>query len=192
MKRGSGRTTEDGELWTTATERENDVWSVYAENGLNADKYVILIDLDGPAFPHVRAGQKANRVDSTSIYYTLEVAVNTSAQLFIGVINRIDGTDADICYFAGIPFLSGAQQEDRIISLRGVPSQVKLDCAEGVLGHGITNLKELNVVAVNTGITLDSPEGAGSITPGVGDIILKYDHTAGSSNFAIFVFYHTQ
>lgn len=183
--------TEDGEIWTTVTERENDVFSVYSET-LSADKYICLVDLDGAAFPHIIQGQTPGRIDVTSIYYTLDVAVNTSAAILIGVICRIDGTDADIQYFAAIPFLTGAQQEDRVVSLRAVPSQVKLDIAGCTLQHGITNVKELNVAAVNTGVSLDSPASAASVVPAVGDLILKYDHSAGESTFAIFVFYHTQ
>lgn len=183
--------TEDNEIWTTVTERENDVWSVYTET-LSADKYIVLVDLNGAAFPHIIQGQVPGRIDVTSIYYTLDLAANTSASILYGVICRIDDTDADIAYFASIPFLIGAQQEDRIVSLRAVPSQVKLDLVNCIPQHGITNVMEMNVAAVNTGVPLDSPAGVASVTPAVGDLILKYDHAAGSSTFSTFVFYHTQ
>jgi hypothetical protein len=184
--------TEDGEMWTTVTERENDVFSVYSEAGLNADKYIILVDRDNSAFPHIIQGQSYDRIDVTSIYYTIDLGANTQAQLLIGVVVRIDGVNADIDYFAGIPFQNGATQEDRVVSLRAVPSQVKLDVNGGHLLHGITNLREANVAAVNTGASLDSPAGAGSVNPARGDVIMKYDHTGGSSDLAIFTFYHGQ
>lgn len=185
--------TEDGELWTTETERENDVFAVYSEDGIAATKYIVLVDRNDARWPHVKQSQDTDRIDVTSIYYTIEVSVNASIALLYGVITRIDGTDADISYFTSIPMLSGAQQEDRIVSLRGVPSQVKLDVnGDGTLLHGITNVTESNVAAVNTAITLDSPAGAGTVTPAVGDLILKVLRTAGSANFATFVFYHTQ
>lgn len=180
--------TSDGELRTTETERENDVWSQYS-NTFNSDTYVILISKDNPLFPHKRQGQNGSRIDGTSLYYAIDLAANTTAIIRYGVITRIDGVSADIKYFAGIPFLTGAVKDIKVVSLRGVPSQVKLDFNDaGTLLHGITNNKENNVVAVNTGLTLDSP--AGQITPGLGDVIFKYDHTGGSSTFATFIFYH--
>lgn len=183
--------TDDGEVWTTVTERENDVFAVYSESGIAATKYIVLVDRDNALWPHIRQAQKSARIDITSIYYSVEVSVNASISLLYGVITRIDGTNADITYFTAIPMLSGAAQEDRIISLRGVPSQVKLDTGgSGVLLHGITNVSESNVAGVNTATALDSPAGAGTVYPTVGDVILKFLRTAGSANFSTFVFYH--
>jgi len=184
--------TEDGELWITETERENNVFIVYGQSGLNTDTYIALIDIDNPLFPHRIQGQDTNRIDITNVYLTLDVAANTAAEIRYGLISRIDGTDADIWYFSGLPFVVGAQQEDRTLIFNFPPSQLKADLVGGVLQHGLTNLQETNVAAVNTVTALDSPLGVGTVIPGVGDIIVKYDHTSGSSNFATFVFYHSQ
>jgi hypothetical protein len=182
------RKTDDGEIWATETERENDVWAVY-QNTFSADTYFILIGLNNSNFPHLIQGQPSDRIDLTSIYYSLDVAINTTATILYGVICRIDDTDADIEYFSSIPFVIGATQQDQVVALRAVPSQVKLDLIGCTPQHGITNINERNVAAVNTGLTLDSP--AGAITPGLGDLIVKYDHAAGSALFGTFVFYHT-
>jgi hypothetical protein len=180
--------TSDGELRTTETEREHDVFSQYT-NIFNATEYVILVSKDNPLFPHKRQGQNGGRIDVTSIYYAIDLAANTTATIRYGVITRINGVNADIKYFAGIPFLTGATKDIKVVSLRGVPSQVKLDFNDaGTLLHGITNSKENNVAAVRTGLALDSP--AGSIFPGLGDVILKYEWVGGSSTFATFLFYH--
>jgi len=181
--------TSDGELWTTVTERENDVFAVYSAT-FNSDTYVILVDRDNPLWPHRIQGQGTSRMDITSIYYSLDLGANTQGQLLLGVITRINGANADIDYFAGLPFINGATQEDRVESLRGVPSQVKLDLNGNSMLHGISNLAETNVAAVNTGANLDSPAGAGSVTPARGDLIMKYGHTGGSATVSIFVFYH--
>jgi hypothetical protein len=181
--------TEDGELFTTVTERESDVFSQYSEAAIAATKYIALIDRDNPLFPHVIQGQGTGRVDVTSLYIALDAAVNTSGILNVGVISRIDGTDADIWYMLGVPFLATTTQF--VLSLRGVPSQVKLDTVNGVLQHGITNSQELNVAAVNTATVLDSPLSAASVTPDVGDVIAKLEHVSGGAfNVGMFVFYH--
>jgi hypothetical protein len=184
--------TNDGELWTTVTERENDVFSQYAEASVAASKYVIMVDKDNVAFPHLLQGQGQNRIDVTSIYVALDAAVNTSGTLRIGVIRRIDGTDADIWYIAGIPFLATTTQF--ILSLRGVPSQVKLDIG-GPSGtqllHGITNSEETSIAGVNTVTALDSPAGVATVIPAIGDVIAKLEHVSGGAfNIGLFTFYH--
>lgn len=181
--------TEDGELWTTVTERENDVFSQYSESGIDATKYIILVDKDNVSFPHLLQGQPTNRVDITSLYIALDAAVNTNGILNIGVIRRIDGTNADMWYMLGVPFLATTNQF--ILSLRGVPSQVKLDLNGTQLLHGITNNEEANIAAVNTATLLDSPLGASTVIPGIGDVIVKLTHVSGGAfNVGLFVFYH--
>lgn len=183
------RRTEDGEVWVTSTERENDVFSQYSETAIAATKYIILVDKDNAAFPHKIQGQPENRIDVTSLYVALDAAVNTNGIFSIGVINRIDGINADIWYVMGVPFLATTNQF--VVSLRGVPSQVKLDLVGTQLQHGITNNQETNVAAVNTATTLDSPLGSSTITPAVGDVVAKLTHTSGGAfNIGMFIFYH--
>jgi hypothetical protein len=184
--------TEDGEIWTTVTERENDVFSQYSESGIDATKYIVLIDKDNVSFPHLLQGQDQSRIDITSLYVALDAAVNTNGVLNIGVINRIDGTDADIWYMLGVPFLATTTQF--VLSLRGTPSQVKLDLG-GPTGtqllYGVTNNQEANIAAVNTATLLDSPLGASTIVPAKGDVICKLEHVSGGAfNIGIFAFYH--
>jgi hypothetical protein len=181
--------TEDGEVWTTVTERETDVFSQYSELGVATTKYVIMVDKDNVAFPHRLQNQGIARIDITSVYIALDAATNTGGTLRLGVIRRIDGTDADIWYFAGIPFLATTTQF--ILSLRGVPSQVKLDMNGTQLLHGITNSEETSIAAVNTATALDSPQSAASVFPAVGDVIAKLEHASGGAfNVGIFLFYH--
>lgn len=187
----SQRRTTTGEVWTTEIEREDDVWVFYIDETLAADKYVVLISLSGPVFPHRIQGQPINRIDITSIYLSLDVAVNSKGVLRYGVVSRIDGTDADIWYFTALPFQTGANQQDQTILFRTSPSQLKLDlAANNTLLHGLSNSQELNVAAVNTSLALDSPAGAGSIVPARGDVVLKYEHVSGSTDLATFLFYH--
>jgi hypothetical protein len=181
--------TEDGEIWTTATERENDVFTQYAEIGIAATKYIVMIAKGNVSFPHLLQGQENSRIDITSAYIALDAAVNSKGIIRIGVVRRIDGTDADIWYVTGIPFLATTNQF--IVSLRGVPSQVKLDLAGTQLLHGVTNSEETSVAAVNAVTLLDSPLGASTCIPAVGDVIAKLEYTSGGAfNIGLFLFYH--
>jgi hypothetical protein len=181
--------TEDGEIWTTVTERENDVFAQYSENGIAATKYIILIDKDNVSFPHLLQGQNGNRIDITSMYIALDAAVNTNGVLSIGVINRINDTNADMWYMLGIPFLATTTQF--VLSLRGTPSQVKLGLNGAQLLHGITNNSENDIAAVNAVTLLDSPLGPSTIIPAVGDAICKLEHISGGVfNIGLFAFYH--
>jgi hypothetical protein len=184
--------TEDGELWTTVTERESDVFTQYSESAIAATKYIVLIDKDNVSFPHMLQSQGSARIDITSLYIALDAATNTNGILNIGVIRRIDGTDADMWYMLGVPFLATTTQF--VLPLRGVPSQVKLDLG-GPSGtqllHGITNNEETGIAAVNTATLLGSPLGASSVIPGVGDVICKLEHVSGGAfNIGLFAFYH--
>jgi hypothetical protein len=183
--------TTDGELWVTQTERENDVTVVYQEV-FSSVSYVVLVDLDNFSFPHRIQNQSLGRIDITNVMMMLDVATNTSANVLVGTILRIDGVDADIHYFVDFPFNIGAVAEDQRLHVKFTPSQVKTDIVGGVFQHLLTNLIETNVAAVNTGVTLNSPAGANTVTPAVGDLVLKYDHSAGSANSITTVLYHTQ
>lgn len=184
--------TSDGELWITGIAQEDDVFVVYTEATLNATKYIDLIDLNNALWPHCIQDHGTHCAYISSIHYSLDVGPNSKGCLKYGVITHINATNADICYFLSIPFLTGVNQEDRIVSIRGVPSQIKLDINDvGCLRHGLSNMRE-TVAAVNTGVTLDSPAGKNTITPIKGDVILKYEHSAGSIDFATLLFYHGQ
>lgn len=69
------------------------------------------------------------------------------------------------------------------------PSQLRVDSA---LSQGITNGVETSVSSVNTGTPLPSPNGASSVTAAVGDIIVKYERSAGTANFRVFMTYHAE
>lgn len=47
-----------------------------------------------------------------------------------------------------------------------------------------------DVTAVNTGVSLDSPRGSSTVTPAVGDVIVKFTRTAGIYDAAVSCFYH--
>lgn len=180
--------TSSGELWITEIERESDVFVTFTKD-ISITTYNVLISLQNVLFPHILQKQPQNRIDITSIHYSLDVPANGGGAIKFGVVTRIDDIDADISFFGGIPFFH-ASKTTVVESLKETPSQIKLDFANGILQHGLTNVKESNVSAVNTGALLDSP--AGNINPGLCDVILKLERTAGTTPLNIFMFYHTR
>ncbi len=182
--------TDDNEIWVTSTERENDVWSTYVESGVGATKYVAMVDLDGADWPHIKQGQATNRVDVSLLFLVVDAAINSNGRLKVGVIDRVDGTNGDLCYLVDIPFLATTTQ--LIAELHWTPSQGKMDLGDSGLLHGITNARQTNVAAVNTGLKLDSPAGATTVTPVVGDLVAKLEYVSGGAfNVSLTVFYHT-
>jgi len=177
------RVTSDGEVAVTSTERERNVLVHYQNAAVAATEYSILVDLsDTTGFPHDTTG----RIDISWMKIDIEKsAANVIGEVEIGLITRIDGTDADISYLTGLQFLKGTSTNLSEIT-NYQPSQLKF-----LAGRFITNVTETNVVAVNTGVTLDSANGA--ITPGLGDVIIKQAYTSGGNyDFDIEVMYHSE
>lgn len=180
--------TSGGELWITETERESDVFVTFTKD-ISATTYNVLISLQNALFPHILQKELQNRIDITSIHYALDVPASGGGAIKFGVVTRINEIDADISFFDCIPFFQ-ASKTVLVESLRETPSQVKLDFANGILQHGLTNAKESNVAAVNTGTLLDSP--AGNINPGLCDVILKLEHIEdGTTSLSTRVNYHS-
>ena len=179
--------TEDGEIWITETERENDVGVIYVESTIAASKYVLMIDLNGDDWPHRLQGQAINRADITGAFINIDAAVNGAGRFKLGVITRIDSINADITYFCDFPFIATTTQLS--VVFRGTPLQVKADLSGGILQHILSNSKETAVGALNTVTALSSPNG--NVAPGLGDIVLKLEQSAGNYNIYSFLFYHT-
>jgi len=177
------RVTSDGEVAVTSTERERNNSIHYVNLAIAADEYSILVDLsDTTNFPHDQTG----RIDISLIKIEIEKsATNVIGEVLIGVITRIDGTDADIDYLTGIKFLKAG---DQLIqgNINYAPSQLKF-----AAGRYLTNQTEAAVAAVNTGASLDS--AFGSISPGLGDIVIKQAYTSGGNyDFDIEIMYHSE
>lgn len=177
----------DGELAITETERERNVLARYVETGINSTRYAALIDLsDTTNFKHDQTG----RVDISAISMGVDRSNTATGTVKFGVITRIDGTNADISYFTGLLFTNGTNDlqisRDLILS----PSQLKCGVSGGALTRMVTNDVETAVAAVNTGITLNSPRGTSTVTPAVGDIVIKMENTAGTYGLRCMALYH--
>lgn len=177
---------DDNEILITETERERDTFVAYTVADVSASGYAILIDLsDTTNFPHDRTG----RIDLSAVYISVDRDSTATGRVRVGVITRVDGTNADITYVQGVNF---AKSDERTIlrDRRFSPSQIKLGVTGGVATRVLSSGAETNVAAVNTATPLASPRGAGTVTPAVGDVILNYERTAGSYNLAVSATYH--
>jgi hypothetical protein len=178
--------TSDGELATTVTERERNVLSVYQAATIASNKYAILIDLsDTTNFKHTGTA----RIDLSIL--RIAASRNTfNGVIRVGVITAINGTSASISYFRNA-FYDSSVSNSSYDEVNFSPSQLKCGVSAGTLTRMITNVSETGVTAVNTGLTLDSPRGVNTVTPAVGDIIVKFERTSGSMDFAsIAAFFH--
>jgi hypothetical protein len=186
-KSGNIGITDDDELLVSSSASNQNVRALLSRENISSTAYGILADLsDTTNFPHVSTG----RIDISLLKVVIDPASNSVGSLDVGVITRIDGTDADMVFAAHIPF---GKSPERILSINNYsPSQMKLGVTGGVWLQGVSNVSAANVAAVNTGITLDSPIGTSTVTPAVGDVIVRYFHSAGSAwDGVIAIFYHS-
>lgn len=141
-------------------------------------QYKIMVDLsDRATFPHHFTG----RTELHSVFFFVDKGANTVGQVQLGVITRIDGTDADIVFVQGVSFSSSSDRSfsrDRIYN-----APILLGQSGGNLTRS-AGVKETGITAVNTGGTLQTPFG--TATPAVGDLIVRYTYTSGAA-FSAFV-----
>jgi len=179
---------DQAELFTNTLAANRKTTVSHSATGVAADTYYLMIDLDnsGGAWPH----QHFVSVDVDHITASVNFASGTAtAGLLLGVITRVDGTDADVSYLWSINPGVQSANDGIVTTCNFQPSSVtfKTDGAGNVVG-ALTSIKESAVAAINTGTTLNGPGGA--ITPAVGDVILKADYNADTFDWAMTVVYH--
>lgn len=156
------------------SERDEPAFAAYQAADVAATEYAILVDLsDRVNFPHNDVG----RIDLHSAFFLVQKGSNTVGAIQLGVITRIDGTDADISFVQGVSFNSADARSftrDRLFS-----SPLRLGQSGGKLTRVSSSFAVTNETAVNTGLTLPSAEG--NITPALGDLVIRFVHTSGSA-----------
>jgi hypothetical protein len=181
--------TPDGELASTSTERERNVMVHYQSATISvADVYAVGVDLsDTTNFPHDQTG----RIDLSWIKIEVDKSNNAQGTVSLGVITSIDTASSNITYFTDVPFENNSADALITQDWNLAPSQIKLGVSGGSTTRIISNVTETSVTAVNLATTLDSPNGL--ITPGLGDMVIKFGYTAGTRYSAdVEVMYHAQ
>lgn len=172
-KFGLVTSTGDGLFPYSVSDRDAPQFVSSSVQSSSTTQYKIMVDLsDRATFPHHYTG----RANLHSVFFFIDKGANTAGLVQIGVITRIDGTDADITYVQGVSFSSSS---DRSFSRdRVYDSPLLLGQSGGTLTRA-SGSTETGVTAVNTGTSLDTPYG--TATPALGDIVVKYTHTSGSA-----------
>jgi len=156
---------------------------------LAADTYYLLIDLDnsGGEWPH----QQNTLIDIDHLTASVNFASGTAECILrLGIITRIDGTNADISYLWNRRVGVQNANDGVVVSDNFQPSSLTFYQDTGSVVGAITSVKESAVAAINTGTTLTSP--AGAKTPALGDVILKADYVADTFSFDLTAVYHSE
>lgn len=182
------KVTEDGELAVTSTERERNVYAIVHNDSVgtgNTD--YLLVDLsDTTNFPH----SDTTRIDVSAINIHLAQDSGTpDGEILIGVITRIDGVNSDITWGFVLDFNLPVNTNIRE-NFNYAPSQLKFEVVGGNTTRIISDYSVLNDTTINTGVSMDSPRGSNTVTPAVGDIVLRIVNGAGSMHMFTGIMYH--
>lgn len=184
--RTSFASTPDAEMYTTVTEREIGVWAgLSGSQASTGTTYHGLVDLsDTVNWPHDETG----RLDFTLLRVSIDKANAARGAISLGIITRINATNADIVYIDGVGFLENDASFLQFMNNIS-PMQLKTNIDGSFnLSRVKTTTKEVNVTAVNTGITLPPF----NFTPAVGDCIARVVTTTGGTlNYGIGICYHS-
>lgn len=189
LKNGSNTAsiTSDGELMTTATERERTVF-VRTGDFVSSPGTIWrgLIDLsDTTNWPHDETG----RIDISTLGFGIDKAGNARGSLSLGVITRVDATDADVAIVLTTSFTEN-DTNSIFQAFNFSPSQIKCSVDGGKLTRILTNEVATNVTAINTSGG-DLSFNSLTFTPAVGDIVLRLISTAaGDLTFGVLAGYH--
>lgn len=181
--------TEGGELQITETEREINVGVMLTDTQSSSATYWYgLIDKsDTTNWPHADAG----RIDLSLIRINVDKQNNGTGEISIGVITRVDGTDADIEFVYSASFT----QSDSISFVHDMnyaPTQIKCSVVDGSLNRFKSAIAATDVTAINTAGG-DLEFNGSTFTPAVGDIVARFIKSgAGTVRFNITAFYHGQ
>ncbi len=178
--------TSDGEIFTTSTEREINVYASIGRSNVSTSGWACLVDLnDLQRYPHSYTG----RIDVS--YLSLQVdRDNTAAGNFsVGVITNIDGTAGSVQFFGGISFNNAsAVNNTRVENFS--PSQIKLGVSGG-RAYKLASATTSGILALNTGTKLDSYYGTGTVYPEVGDLVANFARTNGTFTASTRILYHS-
>jgi hypothetical protein len=174
--------TNAGELLTNTIASNRQNRGVFNGGTISAITYAILVDISVEPFTSYTS------VDTIEMTCNLS-GNNSTCNIKVGVITRIDGTDADISWLIISNFSTANANNYLIFTENYQPSAIQFRSSGGTLVNSYTNDTSANVTAVNTGITLASPSG--NITPAVNDVIILFDHTGTNFDSVVSTVYHT-
>lgn len=192
VENGSVAQTSFGLLTSTApnglfpfskSNRDSPVGFAYSTGNISSptsEAYAILVDLDDRVnFPHHNTKSLTFHAGN----FFIDRSSNAEGVVQIGVITRIDGTDADISFIQGVSFSGSSDRE--FPRDRDLNNPIYLTQSGGKLTRFVS-LFNITTTLVNTGTTLaSSSSDATAVTPDVGDLVLRYTRASGNFTASI-------
>lgn len=186
--KSAGLASVDGELIVTETEREENVFVRVKDTieGTGTGYFGLIDKSDTVNWPH----EFDEPVHISTMLINIDKGSNVRGSLEIGVIVRVDETDADVEIFDGYYFTENSSSS--IYHFQNyAPTQFKTHVADGRLAKVKTNSLITNIAAINTAGG-DLVFNGDTFTPSVGDIVLRYTKTAaGTLVYEVQISYHT-
>jgi hypothetical protein len=182
------KVTEDGELATTVTERERNVYAIVHNDAVGAGNTdYILVDRDDTVnFPH----DDVSRIDLSTVNVHLSHSGgNPDGEMLLGVITRVNVTDADVTWAFVLDFNLPSNTDVRE-DFNFAPSQLKFEVTAGSTTRIISNYSDVADTTINTATLMDSPRGVATVTPDVGDVVLRIINGSGTLKAFCGVMYH--
>jgi len=168
--------------------KDSTMAATYSLSNITTSSWAVLIDLsDTVNWPHKNTGA----IDLDFVSIQVDKPNATTGSLSVGVVTRVDGTNADITIVRGLSF-SNASENSLIRASNFNPFRVKCDVVNGIMPYFPTNTKLLATTEVQSDVALDSHRGAATVFPAVGDVLIRFSHTAGTAWVgAVSVFYNS-
>lgn len=176
------------ELLTNTQASNRKSRAVYSAAAVAATAYVVMVDVsDTTNFPHSQTGQINVDHFSASVSFASGTA---KAVVSLGIITRIDGTNADISYLISDVVGVQSANDSMEITHNYQPSAVVFKQSGGSLVGAVTSVVDNAVAAVNTGASLASSRGV-IITPALGDVVLKLEYDNDNFDVTAAILYHS-
>lgn len=157
------------------SERDDPVGVAIGVANITATTWRCYVDLDNRTdWPHRDVG----RIDIYSANFFYDKTSNCRGSIRLGVITRVDETDADVAIILGTSFDNSDLTKDNRDRELGNP--IKLGQSGGELTKYFTSSKLLNVGEINTAAPLPSGKPGVDVIPAVGDVVVRFEVTAGT------------
>jgi hypothetical protein len=174
--------TNDGELFTNTLASSRQTRALYASGTITTDTYALLVDLSGEPYTNYVS------IDNISISCSFSVN-NSTTNIKIGVITRVDAVNADVSWLINVPFSTANANTFLNLTNNYQPSAVQFHVSGGSIVNAYTNDTSTTAL-INTALTLPSARNT-NITPAVGDVVIFFDHTGNNFTSTVGAVYHT-
>lgn len=171
------RSSPAADQYTTNVEAQENVRATLVRSAIAASAWGVIIDLsDTTNWPHNETGQVIIAVTSLIV----DKAASTQGSMAFYLVTRVGTTDGDATLLTGVGF-SQAEVDSIERDVNYSPSQIRCLVQAGATPHLITNGRLVNDTGIRSTLALDIPLGTGTVVPQVGDILVRYTHTAGGA-----------